>query len=268
MSPYVAPKARGLPGRSEAATGLTLAAMCGVCLVCCGTSVTGDDTSLDSTSDALTCGPNDVSTYVPGTMNPPIGLHQNACSVQETIDYAQCNSQVDPTKCSEFTSGQTGAMCAACIESQASAPTWGVIVFNGTTGEVNIGGCVDDALGQVASEPSSCGQLLFASYGCQNAACGGCTGDQFDACDTLALAGAVSPILASTCKSYDNLVESSASPCAALTTADVLPTAVSNCFPDASLAGNPMQQDADWLTRIACFMCGPPMQDQEGQSCP
>jgi hypothetical protein len=248
-------------------------AVLGIGLVCCGTSVTGDDTSLDGTSDALTCGPSSVSTFVPSAMHPPNPLHQNACTVQQTIDYAECNSQVDPTKCSEF-SGQatpdsgTPAACAACIESQAAAATWGVIVFNGTTGDVNIGGCVDDAIGQVAAEPNSCGQLLFSSYSCQNAACGGCTGNQFDECDLLALAGGVGPTLASTCKSFDDQVESSTGPCAAITTADVLPAAVANCFPDASLANDPMQQDADWLTRIACFMCGPPSTDLEGKSCP
>ncbi len=257
---------------SARVTGLAVAGTIGLCLVCCGNSVTDEDASLDGTSDALTCGPSSVAGFVPTAMNPPNPLHQNACTVQQTIDYAQCNSQVDPTKCPEF-SGQpvpdsgTPATCAACIESQAAAATWGVIVFNGTTGAVNIGGCVDDVLGQVAAEPNSCGQLLFSSYACQNAACGGCTGDQFDQCDLLALAGGVGPTLASTCKSYDDQVESPTGPCAAITS-DVLPAAVANCFPDACLAGNPMQQDADWLTRIACFMCGPVNEDAEGKICP
>jgi hypothetical protein len=235
---------------------LAAAATLGACLVCCGSDVTGDDTSLDSTTDALSCGPNDVSTFVPGTMNPPIAAHQNACTPQQITDYAHCNSQFDTTNCNEFTSGQSGATCAACIESQAMAPTWGVIVFNGSTGDVNIGGCVDDVLGQVAAEPNSCGQLLFASYGCQNAACSGCTGDQFDQCDVLALSGAVSPILATTCKSYDDQVQSSPL-CSALVNADVLPADLGVCFPDSACDADPVTQEADWLARIACFMCGP-----------
>jgi hypothetical protein len=258
MSPYVA-----------------VAATLGICLLCCGTSVTAGDASLDGASDALTCGPSSVSGFVPTAMHPPNPLHQNACTVKQTSDYAACNSQVDPTQCPQF-GGQpvpgTPPACAACIESQVAAATWGVIVFTGTpeapgVGEVNIGGCVDDALGQVAAEPNSCGQLLFSSYSCQNAACGGCTGNQFDQCDLLALAGGVGPTLATTCKSFDDQVESTTGPCAAIA-GDVLPAAVGPCFPDASLAGNLAQQDEDWLTRIACFMCGPPNQDTEGKSCP
>lgn len=246
---------------SRSSWGTFSVAVVGTLLVCCGSNVTGDDSSLDVTTDALTCGPLDVSGFVPGPMNPPIAPHANQCTAAQLNDYAQCNSQVDPSKCSEF-SGQplpgTPAACAACIESQNTAPTWGVLVFNGMTANPNIGGCVDDALGQVESEPSSCGGLLFASYGCQNAACGGCTGDDFDDCDLLALAGGVGPILATTCKSYDDQVLAS-SVCGALVDADVLSPDVSNCFPDtACIANGPSFQEADWLSRMACFMCGPP----------
>jgi len=201
-------------------------------------------------------------------MHPPNPPHQNQCTPSQVADYAKCNACQNDSKCAEFTSGQPGAACAACIESQSSQATWGVIVFNGSSGNVNIPGCVDIALGQVAQEPSSCGQLLFASYGCQNAACGGCTGNDFDSCDLLALSGAVGPILASTCKSYDNQVQAAGGPCDSLVTADVLSSDVANCFPDTSIVNNPVLQEADWLTRIACFMCGPPGGCPSPASCP
>jgi hypothetical protein len=201
----------------------------------------------DAAGDGLACAPADVSTFAPIAMHPPNPPMAKKCSTQEILDYIACDVGQDTTKCAEFTSGQPDAPCAACIESQKSDPTWGVIVFDGTTSIVNIEGCVDNVLGQVSAEPNSCGELLHASYECQNTACSACTGSQFDPCDLLAVSGG--------CASYDQAVQSPTGPCASLLT-DA--SAAQMCFPldcpaDASTCS---VQESDWLTRIIGFMCG------------
>ena len=147
-----------------------------------------------------------------------------------------------------------GQACRDCVETQSTDSRWGVLVFSGTsTGVFNIEGCVDDALDEVAEEKAnagtgSCGDLLHASYGCQNFACAACVGNaDDDTCVQTALHGG--------CKSYDTPIESSSGPCAPLL-ADVVAADVLDCFPDPQIAGQ-TQQEVDWLTRMVGYMCGP-----------
>ena len=224
----------------------------------------------DAAPDALLCGPVDSSTYVPSWMSPPNPAHQNACSPTQIADYAACNGLQDTSSCNQFMSdtppaGVAPAACGQCIETNTTNATWGVVVFDESmmVGNVNIGGCVDDALGQTVTDagPATCGQLLFESYGCQYAECGGCGGDEYNMCDILAVGGA--------CKSYDAMVESASGACSALT-ADVITGDVTACFPDPTCCGpgrypcpqtcgmgtpTSEQVEADWLTRIITFMC-------------
>jgi hypothetical protein len=234
---------------------LRAAAVFAILLGCDNSNILTFEGGSDAPSDALTCGPVMLpEEYVAPAMHPPNPAHQNMCSTDAISDYITCDIGQDTTKCSEFMSGQEFAACGTCIESQSTAATWGVIVFDSTsmTGTVNIGGCVDDALGQVAAEPASCGSLVYASYSCQNATCGSCmaqgsTGNDFGDCELLALAGQCAP--------YDALVESSMGPCASLQT-DVVTGDVANCFPSAGIMDPTMQEEA-WLTSIITFMCGP-----------
>ena len=221
-------------------------------LVACGNSnVITTDGSSDAPTDVLTCGPLLPDAAVT-TMHPPKPAMPGICNPQLAADYAACNVNQDTTKCAQFQSGQPGAPCAACIESQSSDPTWGVIVFDGTKGTPNIGGCVDDAMMQTASEPNSCGQLLYASYQCQSAACGACPAglsfdaSSFDQCDAIAVA--------TVCASFDARVQADAGPCGALQAS--LSGTARACFPDSTIT-DPNQQEIDWLTRIIGFMCGP-----------
>jgi len=202
----------------------------------------------DAASDGGLCGPVPVASYTPAAMHPPNPPHAGACTDQQSADYAACQGG-DASKCTEFQTGQPAQACGACIETQESAATWGVIVFDGSSGFVNIEGCVDDALGQVGIEPASCGQLLFASYGCQQAACGLCAGSAEDACneESIATNGG--------CATYDQQVESDTSPCAILF-GDAAPTDAASCFPDPSITDVNAQR-ADFITRMAKYMCGP-----------
>lgn len=210
-----------------------------------------DDAAIDSPGGV--CGPVDVTGYQPSTFVPPNPPHANKCTSQQTSDYAQCQAAKNTSLCKQFADGQTGQACRQCIETQASDQRWGVIVFQGTTsGTINVEGCVDDALGQVAKEKESggtgsCGDLLHASYGCQEEACAACSGDDVGSCIDDAVSGG--------CKSYDQAVQSSTGPCSALL-GDAAPAAASACFPDESIS-DPTQRDVDWLTRIVGYMCGP-----------
>lgn len=204
-----------------------------------------------SVPDAGVCGPVDVSGYQPQPLVPPNPPHQNKCTSQQVSDYAQCQGAKQTSLCQQFADGQSGQTCRQCIETQSTDPRWGVIVFAGSNGTFNIEGCVDDALDQVAQEKASggagsCGDLLFASYGCQEAACGACQGSDFDACVASALAGS--------CKSYDTPVESSTGACSALF-GDAAPADSNACFPDTTITDS-TQQQVDWLTRIVGYMCG------------
>jgi len=191
--------------------------------------------------------------FQPTTLVPPNAPHQNKCTSQQTSDYAQCQAAKNTSLCKQFADGQSGQACRQCIETQASDQRWGVIVFQGTTsGTINVEGCVDDALGQTSKEKEnggtgSCGDLLHASYGCQDQACAACSGDDAQSCIDDAVSGG--------CKSYDQAVQSGTGPCSALL-GDAAPAAASACFPDDTIS-DPTQRDVDWLTRIVGYMCGP-----------
>ncbi len=203
------------------------------------------DAMFDASRDGGVCGPLDVTSYLPETMHPPNPPHAGKCTDQQAIDYASCEGG-NTSKCTQFGAGQPAEACGMCIETKKTDTKWGVVVFDGSSGLPNIEGCVDDALGEVSLEPKSCGQLLFASYGCQQAACGLCAGDALDACVTASLTGG--------CVSYDQLVESDTGPCAALL-GDAAPAAAASCFPDPKIT-NVAAQRADFLTRMAKYMCG------------
>lgn len=207
--------------------------------------VPSPDATFDAGGDGGVCGPVAVTTYTPSTMHPPNPPHAGKCTDQQSADYAACEGG-NTAKCAEFGTGQPAEACGACIETKKSDATWGVVVFDGSSGLPNIEGCVDDALGQVSLEPSSCGQLLFASYGCQQAACGLCAGDALDTCVNASLTGG--------CVSFDEEVESTKGPCAELL-GDAAPAASTNCFPDPALTDVDAQR-ADFLTRLAKYMCG------------
>jgi hypothetical protein len=214
------------------------------------------DAHFDATSDVdidAACGPLDVSTFQPTTLVPPNPPHAGACSTQQVGDYAQCQGAGDTSLCQQFADGQSGQTCRMCIETQTTDSKWGVIVFAGSgDGVFNIEGCVDDALSETTLEKASggagsCGDLLHASYGCQDAACTACgTGDAFTDCVSSARAGQ--------CKAYDTAVEATTGPCAALL-GDAAPADASDCFPNPALT-DPTQQEVDWLTRMVGYMCG------------
>ena len=93
----------------------------------------------------------------------------------------------------------------------------------------------------------SCGDLLHASYGCQSAACAACTGAAFDTCAMQATSAE--------CTTYDQAVTSKTGMCHALI-GDAAPPSATSCFPDPTIV-DAVKQRADWITRMAEYMCGP-----------
>jgi hypothetical protein len=233
----------------------------------CSPASTTDAGAADAATDAtLPCGgPVDVSDYVPEQMTPPHPPHLGKCSPTQVEDYAECQGAKVTSLCGQFAPGQPGYDCGTCVESQKYAPdggpaeSWGVVVFNGSSAAFNVEGCVDDALGQVATEkanggPGSCGDALHASYGCQDVACASCTDSvvDFDQCTSLSQRPGDDASAPGGCKPYDDAVQE-AGPCASVT-GDAVPADVQACFPDASLSDP--AREVDWLKRIVQYMCG------------
>ncbi|HSQ64211.1 MAG TPA: hypothetical protein VLM85_13385 [Polyangiaceae bacterium] len=207
-------------------------------------------------TEAGTCGPNEGGAS--GPMTPPeTPAHAGRCSDTQVDDYAAC--QTDTTSlCGEFLAGQPGAGCAACIETQSTAAAWGVLVFTGSQqARFNYGGCVDLALGQVG-QPDSCGQRIFESYGCQEAACVLCEGQQqIGGGDAFAACSALSIASGGVCASYDARVQDPNGPCAPLLDPDAAAGVGYDCFPDPALDPAGGAQQKEFLRRIVHFFCGP-----------
>ncbi len=209
------------------------------------------DAAIDVDIDA-SCGPVDVSGFQPTTMMPPNAPHANKCSTQQVSDYAQCQGAKQTSLCQQFADGQPGQTCRMCIETQTTDAKWGVIVFEGSgNGVFNIEGCVDDALAETTLEKAnggagSCGDLLHASFDCQDAACLACKADDYGTCTDSARLGV--------CKAYDTNVESTTGPCAPIL-GDAEPSNVKNCYPNPSIS-DPTQAEVDWLNRMVGYMCG------------
>jgi hypothetical protein len=225
-------------------------------LACPGTQV-DVDASIDATSELPplveagvdACGPLDASGFQPAAMMPASAPHAGACSAQQASDFAKCLGGGDAALCQQFQQGMPGQACGECVETPATAAHWGVVVTSGSSNVFNVEGCIDAALGELALEKGSggsgsCGDLLYAFYGCEAAACAACVGSSRDMC--VGQAG-------SACSTYDAPVESSSGPCAPLLSADA--SVAPSCTPNAAIT-DPQAQVVDWIQRMVTFMCG------------
>jgi hypothetical protein len=189
------------------------------------------------------CGPLDTTGYTPRAYSPPSGAHQKKCTTQNLADYVSCISGADKTKCAQFGMGMAAAACGACIETQATDASWGPLVSpDGQHLSFNVPGCLD-----LVVPNTTCGKSLDASYGCQDASCNAC-----DNTTTPNFSNCVQSSLKKQCKSYGDTVTTA---CAAQF-GDAAPTDIKNCFPDPSIA-DPKAQQADWISHIATYFCGP-----------
>ncbi len=189
------------------------------------------------------CGPLDTTGYTPVDYWLPSGKHQNKCTTQNLADYVSCITGADKTKCAQFGQGQPAAACGGCIETPATgAPRGPLVSPDGKNLNFNVSGCLD-----LVVPNTSCGKVLEASYGCQDAACGMCddtTTPNFGAC--------VTGSLKKVCKSYGDAV----TPACAAQFGDAAPSDVAICSPDGTIVDAKARQ-TDWVKRMTTYFCGP-----------
>ena len=218
------------------------------CVACSSTSTTLDASTCLSDDSGYDADASPIITQ----MNPP-HPPEHACTSGQLSDYAQCQGAKDETLCKQFESGGAGTACGACMESQASDPTWGVIVFNAQAGSFNVEGCVDLVLGEVGdAENPTCGELLHESYECQNennaTLCNTCSDDASSECEQI--------VLTTACAAQNNAVLDPAGRCAALFS-DAAQSPALACFPSLDDGDAAQQQEIAWLVRVGAIFCGP-----------
>jgi hypothetical protein len=184
-------------------------------------------------SSGLACELCDVSGYAPTPMAKP--ATSNACSSKELAAFTTACFGPNATQqtCQAWqTSEPDGGSCAPCLFTLQSAASWGPLVCTSAACSLNTGGCVDLVSQQVNRETAqggtgSCGDLVSASYGCTDYACGTCdaTGSpsDFDTCSQAATAVE--------CKSYADAVSSPTGACGFLN-GDA--SSAATCFPQTN----------------------------------
>jgi MYXO-CTERM domain-containing protein len=186
-----------------------------------------------------TCETCDLSTFTPAVLNPPIGPLAGVCSADEIAAFVQACLAPDSTTttCGNYPTSADPA-CSSCLASSSSDKSWGMLLCDNGCG-VNTAGCVDLFLDQVAQEknaggPGSCGDVLAASYSCENFSCGECTTTNGD------LDWCHSDADDNQCAPYYDAQFSKSGPCAGFSPSG------SPCSPT----------DAAGFAAMATFMCG------------
>jgi len=220
-------------------------------------------------TSGLSCEQCDVTGFTATGQATPEGPHMSgACSAGDitAFDTACLSTSSDQTSCFAWQNAEAdaGPNCLNCIYTFQTGATWGPFVCDNQSGQctINIPGCVDLALGQTGQENStstgSCGDLLNASYECQDYACGSCNvaadggsdSASFDQC--LGTNSNTDGALNNECKSFADAFDS-ASQCAALTGDAGLTGDLAGCFPADANTGYTEQE----LTNFVNYFCGP-----------
>ena len=192
----------------------------GACQVGCG----------GACASCLACELCDVSGYTPTPMSTPVAS-KNACSPTEISDFVTACYGTSATQqtCDAWKTAEADAgSCLSCVFTAQSAAAWGAFVCTSISCSPNTPGCVDLELGQISQEKQaggsgSCGDLLDASYGCQDYACGTCSGTDIATCTNSAVQNE--------CKNYVDTASNSPA-CAALE-ADAATAKLQSCFPQS-----------------------------------
>jgi len=192
-----------------------------------------------------------VSGYTPTPMSTP-AVSQNACSPAEISDFVSACYGTGSTQqtCDAWKAGEADAgACPGCIFTSRSASAWGALVCTSTALSsclINNPGCMDLELGQVSQElqsggSGSCGDILGASYGCQDYACATCSTTGAPSSD---FATCVNAAMQTECKSYADKFDTA--PQCAVLQGDAAPPKVPSCFP----------QSATDLSSLVNVFCG------------
>ncbi|HEY1954127.1 MAG TPA: hypothetical protein VGH28_00895 [Polyangiaceae bacterium] len=191
-------------------------------------------------SCGLACELCDVSGFTPTPQSPPI-IAANACPASDLNAFVvSClGANATQASCTAWQQAEQTSLptCGSCLLTVDTSAAWGPFVCTTSSCALNVGGCVDAALGQVSNEKGSggagsCGDRYTDSNGCLDFACSACGANDETSCTNDASQNA--------CKSYVDATTNG--PCASL---DAGSTA---CFP---------QDDAGYFSFVATF-CGVP----------
>jgi len=202
----------------------------------------------------LACEVCDVTGFSVSPQAKPFGPHAAKCtSAQVTSFDTQCLSDTaTQTTCQAWQTAN--AACAACAVTNTTSANWGPLVCDSAGCSLNVPGCLDEALNQVSQENGtngSCGDILNASYECQDYACSGCNIADDGGSDPASFSTCDQSALANECKSFSDAFDS-ASQCSSLQ-GDSIPTAVQVCFASDPNTGFSEQE----VTNMVAFFCGP-----------
>ncbi len=214
--------------------------------------VTGDGGN--TCQSGLSCEVCDVTGFSVNPQAKPFGPKAGKCTQQQLTDF--------DTACLSDTSTQSGctawrqanATCDACVVTQDTSAQWGPLVCSTAGCSLNVPGCLDLALNQVSTENGtngSCGDLLNASYECQDYACSACNIAADGGSDPASFSTCDQSALANECKSYSDAFDS-ASQCSSLQ-GDTIPAAVQVCFASDPNTGFSEQE----VLNMAAYFCGP-----------
>jgi hypothetical protein len=205
-------------------------------------------------TSGLSCETCDVTGFSVSPQAKPIGPKSGACTSAQLTAFDTACAATSSTQATCSTWETANAGCSACIVTDQTAASWGPLVCTQAGCSINVPGCIDLALAETGTENGtngSCGDLLNASYECQDYACGACDVAADGGSDPASFQTCDNAALMAECKSYSDAFDSS-SQCSALQ-GDTIPTAVQVCFASDPNSGFSEQE----VVNIAAFFCGP-----------
>ncbi|MFN8546250.1 MAG: hypothetical protein U0807_18895 [Candidatus Binatia bacterium] len=120
-----------------------------------------------TTTTVPPCHPVDVSGFTP-TYHHPNPAHQGLCTVQQVQGFYDSCLTGDATTCSTFLAGAGAGACSACLQTPATATTWGPIVSYPSI-QLNASGCIE--ILDPTPRGLACAQSFQAAQECARAAC-------------------------------------------------------------------------------------------------
>jgi hypothetical protein len=206
-------------------------------------------------TSGLSCEVCDVTGFSVSPQAKPFGPKANKCtSAQLTSFDTQClSTTATQATCSTWEKDTANAACLACSVTQSTGANWGPLVCTSAGCSLNVPGCIDLALNQVSQEngtTGSCGDLLNASYECQDYACSACNVAADGGTDPASFTTCDNAAIAAECKSYADAFGNSSN-CSSLN-GDTIPTAVQVCFASDPQAGFSEQEVLNMVT----YFCG------------
>ena len=188
-------------------------------------------------------------------MAKPFGPKAGKCTPAQltSFDTACLATAATQATCSTWEKDTNNTACLGCVVTQDTGASWGPLVCNSTSCSLNVPGCIDLALAQTGKENGtngSCGDLLNASYECQDYACSACNVAADGGTDPAAFQTCDNAALQAECKSYSDAFNTSPN-CSSLQ-GDTIPTAVQVCFASDPNTGFSEQEVLNMVT----YFCG------------